>query len=151
MNDDSVYNNLAGSARQIDQAIVNVRRTSADVQELVLKFKSGGVPEHFEQICERFERLVGPAQKARQFFPAIGRRRRRRRERRAFLASTHEVMSDLSENLEAMKHGLFFRGFFKDRGFYDLGSLSPAEYQSKRFEKSYLFRFRLFRAQRHGR
>src|SRR6476660_3102486 len=55
---------------------------------------------------------------------------------RATLTSTREAMSDLSENLEALKHSFFFRGFFKDRGFYDLGSLSPVEYQSKKFEKN---------------
>jgi phospholipid/cholesterol/gamma-HCH transport system substrate-binding protein len=38
--------------------------------------------------------------------------------------------------MEALKHSFFFRGFFKDRGFYDLGSLSPVEYQSKQFEKN---------------
>jgi len=55
---------------------------------------------------------------------------------RATLGSAREAMSDLAENLEAMKHGFFFRGFFKDRGFYDIGSLSPVEYQSKQFEKN---------------
>jgi phospholipid/cholesterol/gamma-HCH transport system substrate-binding protein len=54
---------------------------------------------------------------------------------RATLVSAREAMSDLAENLEALKHSFFFRGFFKDRGFYDLGSLSPVEYQSKEFEK----------------
>jgi phospholipid/cholesterol/gamma-HCH transport system substrate-binding protein len=55
---------------------------------------------------------------------------------RATLGSAREAMSDLAENLEALKHSFFFRGFFKDRGFYDLASLSPVEYQSKQFEKN---------------
>ena len=55
---------------------------------------------------------------------------------RATLTGARQAMGDLAENLEALKHGFFFRGFFKDRGFYDLASISPAEYQSKQFEKS---------------
>jgi hypothetical protein len=41
---------------------------------------------------------------------------------RATLVSVREAMSDLAEDLEALKHSFFFRGFFKDRGFYDLGT-----------------------------
>jgi phospholipid/cholesterol/gamma-HCH transport system substrate-binding protein len=44
-------------------------------------------------------------------------------------------MSDLAENMEALKHGFFFRGFFNNRGFYDLSTLSLADYQSKDFDK----------------
>src|SRR5947199_1653111 len=55
---------------------------------------------------------------------------------RATLGSAREAMSDLAENLGALKHSFFFSGFFKDRGFYDLGSLSPVEYQSKEVEKN---------------
>jgi len=55
---------------------------------------------------------------------------------RATLGSARDAMSSLAENLEALKHSFFFRGFFKDRGFFDLGSLSPVEYQSREFEKN---------------
>ena len=46
------------------------------------------------------------------------------------LASANEAMSDLSDDTEALKHNFLFRGFFKKRGFYDLGAVNPAEYQA---------------------
>ena len=54
---------------------------------------------------------------------------------RATLSSAREAMSDLAENTEALKRSFFFRGFFKDRGFYDLDGISLAEYESKEFNK----------------
>jgi hypothetical protein len=38
-------------------------------------------------------------------------------------------MSDLAENTEALKRNLLFRGFFEDRGYYDLNDLTPADYR----------------------
>jgi phospholipid/cholesterol/gamma-HCH transport system substrate-binding protein len=51
------------------------------------------------------------------------------------MANSREAMADLAENMEALKHGFFFRGFFNNRGFYDLNTLSLADYQSKDFDK----------------
>ncbi len=53
------------------------------------------------------------------------------------LADAHEAMSDLSDNTEALKHNFLFRGFFKKRGFYDLGTLTAAEYRSPTFAKGF--------------
>lgn len=44
------------------------------------------------------------------------------------LADTREVMSDLSEGTEALKHNFLFRGFFRDRGFFDLDAISREAY-----------------------
>ena len=52
------------------------------------------------------------------------------------LAQTQEVMSDLAENTEAMKRAWPFRGFFQDRGFYDLDSLTAAEYRAGTIERT---------------
>jgi len=57
------------------------------------------------------------------------------------LVDTREAMSDLSDNTEALKHNFFFRGFFKGRGFYDLGSVNAPEYKAGKFGKGF---------QRHG-
>lgn len=44
------------------------------------------------------------------------------------LADTREVMSDLSEGTEALKRNFLFRGFFRDRGFFDLDAISRDAY-----------------------
>jgi phospholipid/cholesterol/gamma-HCH transport system substrate-binding protein len=48
---------------------------------------------------------------------------------RGTLASTRSAMSDLAENTEALKRNFLFRGYFDDRGYYDLGELTPADYR----------------------
>jgi len=81
-------------------------------------------------------RRVGPGVEVVATLPGPGGSEGIAGDMRATLSSAREAMGDLAENLEALKHSFFFRGFFKDRGFYDLSSLSPVEYQSKEFEKN---------------
>jgi phospholipid/cholesterol/gamma-HCH transport system substrate-binding protein len=137
VNDDGVYSSLSASAKEIQLAMENLRQTSAEVKELVSRFKSGEVPADIERTMknvgessERIKLLVSG------FEPERGGGDGITGDLRATLGSAREAMSDLAENLEALKHSFFFRGFFKDRGFYDLASLSPVEYQSKQFEKN---------------
>jgi phospholipid/cholesterol/gamma-HCH transport system substrate-binding protein len=137
VNDDAVYNSVSRSAKEVEQALGNLRQTSTDVKELVSRFKSGDVPADLEKTMknvsessERIQVMVAG------FQPMPGGGEGVAGDLRATLGSAREAMFDLSENLEALKHSFFFRGFFKDRGFYDLGSLSPVEYESKEFEKN---------------
>jgi phospholipid/cholesterol/gamma-HCH transport system substrate-binding protein len=39
------------------------------------------------------------------------------------------AMANLEQNTEALKHNWFFRGFFRDRGYFDLDAITPAEYR----------------------
>ena len=136
VNDDAVYNSVSHSEKEVEQALGNLRQTSADVRELVSRFKSGEVPADIERTIknvgdssERIKVMVESFQPLSGGDGVAG-------DLRATLVSSREAMSNLAEDLEALKHSFFFRGFFKDRGFYDLGSLSPVEYQSKEFEKN---------------
>src|SRR4029453_16100255 len=104
----------------------NLRQTSAEVKELVSRFKSGEVPADIERTMknvgessERIKVLVSA------FQPEPGGRDGITADLRATLGSAREAMSDLAENLEALKRSFFFRGFFKDRGFYVLARLLP--------------------------
>jgi hypothetical protein len=47
-------------------------------------------------------------------------------------------MSDMAENMEALKRSFFIRGFFKTRGFYDLDNLTVADYREGKLAKNKL-------------
>ena len=44
------------------------------------------------------------------------------------MTESREVISDLSESTEALKHNFLFRGFFRKRGFFDLNTISREAY-----------------------
>jgi phospholipid/cholesterol/gamma-HCH transport system substrate-binding protein len=44
------------------------------------------------------------------------------------LRNLNEVLSDMAENTEALKRNWFFRGFYKNRGYYDIDNLTIADY-----------------------
>jgi phospholipid/cholesterol/gamma-HCH transport system substrate-binding protein len=48
------------------------------------------------------------------------------------LSNVNAATGNMAEDTEALKHNLFFKGFFKRRGYYTLGSLSPQEYRSNK-------------------
>jgi phospholipid/cholesterol/gamma-HCH transport system substrate-binding protein len=54
---------------------------------------------------------------------------------RATLVQAREAVSDLAENMEALKRNFLFRGFFNKRGYFDLSGISPAEYRSGLLEQ----------------
>jgi phospholipid/cholesterol/gamma-HCH transport system substrate-binding protein len=137
ISDPAPFNSLSSSSKAIQGVMENLRETSTDVKELVSRFKSGEVPTDIERTLknasessERLKLLIA------DFQPGAGGGDGISGDLRATLGHAREAMSSLAENLEALKHSFFFRGFFKDRGFYDLASLSPVAYQSKEFEKN---------------
>ena len=51
------------------------------------------------------------------------------------LAEARTAMAGLSDNMEALKHGFFFRGFFSRRGYFSLDDISPEEYRKGELTK----------------
>jgi hypothetical protein len=47
---------------------------------------------------------------------------------------TREIVADLAESTEALKRNFFLRGFFRDRGFFDIDALSRDAYVSGALE-----------------
>jgi phospholipid/cholesterol/gamma-HCH transport system substrate-binding protein len=48
------------------------------------------------------------------------------------LSNVNVATGNMAEDTEALKHNLFFKGFFKQRGYYNLSSLSPEDYRRVR-------------------
>jgi phospholipid/cholesterol/gamma-HCH transport system substrate-binding protein len=54
---------------------------------------------------------------------------------RVTLGNASDAMVHLSENLEALKRSWPFRGFFRERGYFDLDQISPMEYREGVLER----------------
>jgi len=48
------------------------------------------------------------------------------------LSNVNAATGNMAEDTEALKRNFFFKGFFKQRGYYSLSSLSPQEYRRSR-------------------
>jgi phospholipid/cholesterol/gamma-HCH transport system substrate-binding protein len=72
------------------------------------------------------------------------------------LTNANAATGNIAEDTEALKHNLFFKGFFNHRGYYSLSSLSPQEYRRNKLfanpnnQRSWLSADRLFQSGAHG-
>ncbi len=48
---------------------------------------------------------------------------------RQALSNANEATANIADDTEALKHGFFFRGFFKRRGYYTMARLAPDKYR----------------------
>ena len=101
INDDGLYERVKGIADQAQMVTANVRQVTEEARHAIGEFRSKD----------------GPAQ---GLFADM----------RMTLGQAREATGDLADNMEAMKHNFLLRGFFNKRGYYDLESISPAEYRA---------------------
>jgi phospholipid/cholesterol/gamma-HCH transport system substrate-binding protein len=104
--DDTVYERLAGTTEQVERSVANVREMTDRTRELMAGF-------------------AGQNGTAQQIALTL----------RNTLADIQEATADLSEGTEALKRNFLFRGFFRDRGFFDLDSVSREAYQAGALER----------------
>jgi phospholipid/cholesterol/gamma-HCH transport system substrate-binding protein len=101
LNDDTLYTSARDMVDQANEVMENMRQVSTEARRAIADFRSKD----------------GPAQ---GLFADM----------RVTLAQTREATADLADNMEAMKHNFFLRGFFSRRGYFDLDAISPAEYRN---------------------
>ena len=101
LTDDTLYDRLTGIGSEAEQTVRNLRETTDRARIAV----------------EGFTAPNGTSQQLTQTL-------------RNTLAEVQEVTSDLAEGTEALKRNFLFRGFFRQRGFFDLDTISSQAYQS---------------------
>lgn len=101
INDDTLYTRANDTMAQAQQTMANFQQVSDDARRAIAGFQSPN----------------GPA------MGLLG-------DMRATVVQAREATADLADDMEALKHNFFFRGFFKDRGYYNLDAISPAEYRN---------------------
>lgn len=109
LKDDELYQRAVNIASEAEATMTNVKAATRDAQEMVANLRTD----------------LGPRGDQAQSVVA---------DLRETVTSAREAISDLAENAEALKRNWFFRGFFRDRGYYDLNDLTLAEYRSGALE-----------------
>ena len=100
LTDDALYTHVTGMAREVEATMESVR----------------GSARQFEQIVGA---LQGPDSAAQRLLADAG----------DVVSFARDAMSDLAENTEAMKRNWLLRGFFSERGFYNLDEMTVEEYR----------------------
>jgi phospholipid/cholesterol/gamma-HCH transport system substrate-binding protein len=101
LTDRTLYNHLTGLGREAEQTVRHLRETTEQARTAITGFTS-------------------PTGTGREITQTL----------RNTLAQIQEVTSDLAEGTEALKRNFLFRGFFRQRGFFDLDTLSRDAYQA---------------------
>ena len=104
--DDTLYERLVSTSQEVEQSMKNVREMTDRTRELVTS-------------------LAARDGSVQQIAVLL----------RAVLADVQESTADLAEGTEALKRNFLFRGFFRDRGFFDLDSVSRESYQAGALER----------------
>ena len=105
LTDDAMYQRWVGIAQETEETVKGLRAAADGARAMV----------------EGFGARDGAAQQIVQTL-------------RDTLTDTREVMSDLSESTEALKRNFLFRGFFQQRGFFDLDAISTDAYAAGALE-----------------
>jgi phospholipid/cholesterol/gamma-HCH transport system substrate-binding protein len=101
INDDTLYQRVREITDQTQAVMTNVRDVTTEARRAISDFRSKD----------------GPAQGLLA-------------DVRVTLNQAREATADLADNMEAMKHNFLLRGFFNRRGYFDLDSISPADYRT---------------------
>ena len=165
LTDDAIYDQMSSSAEQVRSAAEHMRsatesatqtmehisRASGEFEEIVTDVRSRNIPETISQTAENVRQITAQTNDlVASLRPSGPDGESLTGNLRQTLQNANEALSDFSENGEALKRNWFFRGFFRNRGFFDLDAVSIEDYRQGRFAperprmREWLFESELF-------
>ena len=101
LNDDELYRRATAVAKQAEQIAADTRQVVERARKAIDELQGNDGPMH--SVAANVKDTMDGARVA---------------------------MAGFAENMEALKHNFLVRGFFNDRGFFNLSTLSPADYRA---------------------
>jgi phospholipid/cholesterol/gamma-HCH transport system substrate-binding protein len=101
VNDDELHVRVVAIATQAEEIAVNARQVIENARQTIEGFKSKDGP------------VQGMSASVKQT-----------------MDDARTAMAGFADNMEALKHNFLLRGFFNNRGYFDLAQISPAEYRA---------------------
>jgi len=122
---------ISGDAARIADSIRSGKGTVGKlVTDDELYHRATGIVKDVEQIAENTRRVVAQARQALDSLQSKdGPVQGVTSNIKQTLDDARAAMAGFEENMDALKHNFFFRGFFNRRGYFNLTEVSPAEYR----------------------
>jgi phospholipid/cholesterol/gamma-HCH transport system substrate-binding protein len=141
LNDPETALQVKQAVGHAEQASENLQQASAKARQMVADFQSRNLPAkvddslahvgHASQQIDQASTSVNST--LTQAFAPDRSGADAAQNVRETLSNVNLATANLADDTEALKHEFFFRGFFKKRGFYSLGELTPEEYRANSF------------------
>ena len=135
--DKELYASVKRSVDKTEAVVDNIRETSASAKKIISKVEDSDIVPEVQKAVKNMQEITLRVKEAVDKFESASGEGGVGENLQRTLADAHEAMSDLSDNTEALKHNFLFKGFFKKRGFYDLGALTTPEYLKPGFAKGF--------------
>jgi phospholipid/cholesterol/gamma-HCH transport system substrate-binding protein len=119
---DQTVRNANESAANLNRASSQLNATATEFQNRDLLSRVQAMLENSRQLTETLNRAVTKLTNSSLASESTAA------DLRDTIANARAAMVNLAENTEALKHNFLVRGFFKDRGYYSLDRMTPAQY-----------------------
>ena len=130
LHDEDLARTVKQAVEDTHKTVEHVRDTAESAKKLVAKIDESEIVPEVRQAAANLRNITDQVKSAVDKFQSSSADGGVGEQLQRTLADAHEAMSDLSDDTEALKHNFLFRGFFRNRGFYDLGSVSAPDYKA---------------------
>lgn len=137
LKDKALYATIKGTAEKGERVAENLRETTASAKKVLKSVEDSEIVPEVQATVKHLQAIAKQVKGAVEKFESAAGEGGVAEDLQRTLANANEVMEDLSDDTEALKHNFLFRGFFNRRGFFDLGALTAPEYRDSKFGKGF--------------